>query len=213
MVMSSSAALILSKCCLKMASWIRLLICYRFAAANLSKKSNGPEYAKAVESLEQGDKLRVDFLKACLRKMGLQVNETENSVPSLSLLHLTSVLPTEIDRWLDTLSDIIVKDEDGRETIKGANDTFVLERPASTYSVGKLKDVIASVLPESIAPTASGSADDKENREPVPISNSEESEEGIVLDYDKVVKRIFVHNDAQPSARETPYFKIGRAHV
>ena len=182
-----------------------ILTSSRFAAVNLSKKANGPDYAKAVEALEEGEKLRVDFLKACLRKLGLQVNETEQSVPSLSLLHLVSVQPTELERVMDDLSDIITRDENGREVIKGANDTFVFERPASTFSVDKLKEAVASVLPASIAPsTTSGSADDTASRdEAVPVSD-----DGMTIDYDKVIKRVYVHEDAMPSAKDTPYFNM-----
>jgi biotin--protein ligase len=142
---------------------------------------------KVVEALEQDDKLRVDFFKACLRKLGLQINETEQSVPSLSRLHLSSIRPTELPDLLADLEDIIIR-EGGQEIIKGANDTFVLEHP-SHFSMGKLTEAISSVLPSSIA---GGSADD-------------EPSDGI-LDYDKIVKRIVVHEDGLPSAKETPYF-------
>jgi biotin--protein ligase len=164
-----------------------MLMVLRFAAVNLSKQGNGPDYTKVVEALEQDDKLRVDFLKACLRKLSLQVNETEQSVPSLSRLHISSIRPTELADLLADLQDIIIR-EDGQETIRGANDTFVLER-RGRFSVGQLTEAISSVLPSSIT---GGSADD-------------EPSDGI-LDYNKVIKRVIAHEDGFPSAKETPYF-------
>lgn len=208
MATSFSVGLILSKTTESQEDLIyAILTASRFAAVNLSKKANGPEYAKAVEALEKGDKLRVDFLKACLRKMGLRVNETEHSVPSLSLLHLVSVQHTELPRVLDDLSAIITRDENGSEVIKCSNDTFVLERPKSTFSVDTLKEAVAAVLPSSIAPsTTSGSADDAANRDK-PTAPTESDDE-VILDYDKVIKRIFVHEEGLPSAKETPYFNM-----
>lgn len=138
--------------------------------------------------------------------MGLQVNETEHSVPSLSLLHLVSIQPTELPRVLNDLSDIITRNESGSEIIKGANDTFVLERPGSLFSVDKLKEAVSSVLPSSIAPsTSSGSADDTSSRE---NAIPEDMDAEMTLDYDKVVKRILVHEEGFPSAKETPYFNF-----
>ncbi|KIW08362.1 biotin-[acetyl-CoA-carboxylase] ligase [Verruconis gallopava] len=162
-----------------------------FAALNLNKQGNGPDYAKVVEALERGDQDRAQFFRACLRKLGLRVNEAEQTVPSLSRLHLTSVRPTELPDLLADLEDIIVR-ENGREIIIGANDTFELERSGSNFSMGKLKEAISSVLPSS---ATGGSADDE----------SSVSEHGLI-DYDKAVKYIRVHDDALPTAKETPYF-------
>jgi biotin--protein ligase len=115
------------------------------------------------------------------------------------------VQPTELPQFLNDLADIIVRDENGKETIKGANDTFMLERAGGIFSVGKLKDAISSVLPSSIAPsTTSGSADNTASRE----NEISQRDEGMTLDYDKVVKRIFVHEEGFPSAKETPYFNF-----
>jgi biotin--protein ligase len=118
--------------------------------------------------------------------MGLQVNETEQSVPSLSRLHLSSILPTETELLFVDLEEVITK-ENGEDIIKGANDTFILERP-SNFSMGKLTEAISSVLPSS----AGGNAD-------------ESSSDGT-LDYNKVAKRIVVHWEGPPAAKETPYF-------
>jgi biotin--protein ligase len=165
---------------------IRLII-HRFAAVNLNKQASGLDFAKVVEALEEDDKPRTGFFKACLRKLGLQVNEAEQSVPSLSHLHLSSIQTTELPCLLAGLSDIITR-ENGQEIIKGANDTFVLEYPGR-FSMNKLTEAISSVLPSTIA---GGSADD-------------EPSDGI-LDYDKIVKRIVVHEEGLPTAKETPYF-------
>ncbi|KAF2432829.1 class II aaRS and biotin synthetase [Tothia fuscella] len=159
-----------------------------FAAANLNPQGKGPEFAKVVEVLEQDDNLRIDFLKACLLKLGLQVNQTEQSVPSLSRLHLSSLTPMETAELVASWAEIITKGDDNEEYIKGENDTFHLEK-TSTWSMGALKSAIASVLPTS-------------NGDTTDVDGANDS----ILDYDKVIKRLVTHEKELPSSKETPYF-------
>jgi biotin---protein ligase len=154
----------------------------RFATANLNKQGSGPEFAKVYDLLEQDDKLRVYFFKACLLKLGLQVNQTEQSVPSLSRLHLSSILPTETAELVSSLEEVITKEGD-EEFIKAENDTFIIEKP-SRWSMGTLK--------EALPASADGKADDGTN--------------DSVLDYNAVVKRIIAHEEELPSSKDTPYF-------
>lgn len=163
-----------------------LLTHRRFAAVNLNKERNEPSFLKVVEALEEDDKLRTDFFKACLRKIGLQVNETEQSVPSLSRLHLSSILPTETELLFVDLEGLITR-ENGKEYIKGVHDTFQLEKPSS-FSTNKLTESLSSETPPSTA------------------ENANEGPSDGILDYDEVVKRIVVHWDGVPAAKETPYF-------
>jgi biotin--protein ligase len=184
---SYSRVLILSKFIL-IPPWTAILITSRFAAANLSPQGKGPEFAKVVEALGEDDKLRTDFFKACLMKLGLQVNQTEQSVPSLSRLHLSSLTPYETAELVTEWTEIITKSDDGEEYIKGDNDTFHLEKP-SKWSMGSLKAAISSALP--------GSGEDEAD---VDIASDS------ILDYDKVVKRLVAHEEELPSSKETPYF-------
>jgi biotin--protein ligase len=160
----------------------------RFAAANLNPQGKGSEFAKVVKALEQDDKLRADFFKACLTKLGLQVNQTEQSVPSLSRLHLSSISAPETAELVASLEEIITKSADGEEFIKAENDVFHLEKP-SKWSMGSLSKAISSTVSGSTDGTADeGGVDDS------------------ILDYDKVIKRIVAHEEELPSSKETPYF-------
>jgi len=165
-----------------------MLIAVRFAAINLNPQGKGPEFAKVVEALEQDDKLRTDFFKACLMKLSLQVNQTEQSVPSLSRLHLTSISPPEIAELVASWEEIITKSDDGEEFIKAENDTFHLEKP-SKWSMGSLSEAISSTITGS----TDGTAD-------------EDGADDSILDYNKVIKRLIAHEGELPSSKETPYF-------
>ncbi|EON67818.1 biotin-[acetyl-CoA-carboxylase] ligase [Coniosporium apollinis CBS 100218] len=159
-----------------------------FAAVNLSKQDNGPEYAKVVDAVAADEKPRTDFLKACLTKLGLKVNQEEQAVPSLSRLHLSTHKPSDVAELVSSWQEIITL-SDGEEYIKGENDTFHLEKP-DRWSMSTLTQAVASVLPG-----AAGKEKD----------NAEEDQAGLI-DYDKVVKRIVAHETELPSNKETPYF-------
>jgi biotin--protein ligase len=159
-------------------------ITHRFAAVNLDPKADGEGFPKVVDALAQDDKPRTDFLKACLVKLGLQVNQDQNTVPSLSRLHLTSLRPSNTSQILDALRDIITT-EDGEEYIKDENDTFHLERP-SAWSTGSLAGALFEIT------------DGK--------TDVADSDEDRILDYRDIVKRLIVHDKDHPSSKETPYF-------
>ncbi len=157
---------------------------HRFAPVNLGKQADIPGFSKVVEKLAEDDKQRVDFLKACLLKLGLQVSEDNNVVPSLSRLHISSALPSGASELVASLLEII-STEDGEEYIKDENDIFHIEKP-SAWSLAS----VAGALPASHwEKTESGSVD----------------EDGII-DYNAVVKHVVVHEDDLPSSKDTPYF-------
>ena len=161
-----------------------------FAAANLSPQNDVPGYDELIESLKADDDARTNFLKACLRKLGLDVNEDTSTVPSLSSLHLSSIVSSDVDDLLSALEDIITK-EDGEEFIKGELDTFHLEKPTTKWTFDGLKESLSSTNTEDQAP---------ETQPP-----TETSSQGII-DYSTIVKRIVVHDERWPEAKETPYF-------
>ena len=142
-----------------------------------------PGFDKVVQALKEDDEQRVNFLKACLLKLGLQVNQEQIAVPSLSRLHLSSFDPTDTSELYASWHDLI-SSEDGEEYIKDENDTFHLEKP-SAWSFGS----VAEALPS-------------DETEPTDDSNDEDR----IIDYNKVVKRLVVHDKDLPQSKETPYF-------
>jgi biotin--protein ligase len=118
------------------------------------------------------------FLKACLTKLGLEVSQEESLVPSLSKLHLSSINHTEVGELLHSFGEILVKDEQGEEFIRGENDTFHLEKPETRWSMTSLGDAL----------------------------DSEKGVKDAIPDPSKVVKRIVAHDEAWPDTKETPYF-------
>lgn len=143
-----------------------------------------PGFDQVVDSLAQDDKQRVDFFKACLWKLGLQVNQEQNAVPSLSRLHLSSISPACTSELLASLEDII-STEEGHQIIKDDNDTFIIEK-ASAWSW----DGVADTLPR----TEDVNADE------------EALSEDRILDYRTIKKQIVVHDKDLPQTRATPYF-------
>ncbi|KAK2786796.1 biotin holocarboxylase synthetase [Emmonsiellopsis sp. PD_33] len=154
----------------------------RFAASNLDRNGNGPDYPGVVDALAADDKLRVNFLKACLTKLGLQVNQETSTVPSLSRVHISS-LDSERARGLKSALQEIIKVVDGQEYIKDDVDTFHLEEPSSMG----MKD-LAEALPES--------AEEK---------TDQEGDADRIVDYNTIVKQLVLHED-YPSSKATPYF-------
>ncbi len=147
-----------------------------------------PGFDEVVKALKEDEKQRVDFLKACLRKLGLQVNEEQITVPSLSRLHLSSAVMSDTAQLLEALQEIITVQE-GEEYIKDENDTFHLEKP-STWSLGSL----AKALPSSTKDKSEGEQD------------ADAEDQDKILDYDKVIKRLVIHDKDQPESKDTPYF-------
>ena len=160
------------------------LLLARFAAVNLDHESDIGDYAKVVEDLAEDDKQRTDFLKACLLKLGLKVSQDTTAVPSLSRLHLSSVLPNGTSNIMAGLREII-SIKDGEEYIKDDNDTFHLEKP-SAWSLGSLTKALTTEESEK-----TNDGDDDEDR---------------IIDYNTVVKRLVVHEREPPPSKETPYF-------
>jgi biotin---protein ligase len=149
---------------------------------NLDRNTDGPGFAKVVDILAAHDKSRADFLRACLAKLGLQVNQETTTVPSLSCLHLSSLNPVDTRRTVLSLQEIITEDE-GKEYLKDENDTFLVQKPG-VWSMHEFRETL---------PDDSGNKADQ--------SNSRDR----IIDYDSVVKRLVIHDEV-PSSRVTPCF-------
>ena len=114
------------------------------------------------------------------------MNSGENTVPSLSRLHLTSLKLSETAKVIDSLREIITV-EDGEEYIKDENDTFHLEK-SSTWSMGSLSKSLPKRSKEEADEDAGASGEDR------------------ILDYNTVIKRLLAHDVEYPASKETPYF-------
>jgi len=121
---------------------------------------------------------------ACLWKLGVEVNQEQVAVPSLSRLHLSSYLPAATSELMASLADII-STKDGCDSIEDENDTFRLER-ASAWSL----DSVADALPKIEDAKANGKTVDEDR----------------IIDYDAITKYVVVHDQGLPQSKETPYF-------
>ncbi|PGH04449.1 biotin-[acetyl-CoA-carboxylase] ligase [Polytolypa hystricis UAMH7299] len=156
-----------------------------FSASNLDKTTGGPEYGSVIDALAADEKPRTDFMKACLTKLGLRVNQETSTVPSLSLLHLSALERGAAAGLVSSLQDIISAGENGEEYIKDENDTFLLDKPSS-LRMGELADA----LPEKQTET-----------------DQVATETDRIVDYNNpIVTPMAVHEESVPSSKETPYF-------
>ncbi|KAI9888891.1 MAG: biotin holocarboxylase synthetase [Vezdaea aestivalis] len=148
-----------------------------FVAANLDKAAGGPGYAKVVDDLATDDRQRVDFLKACLCKLKLSVSSSQEAIPSLSRIHLSSSKSNGVADLLTLLDDLIIT-ESRRRYIKGENDTFQLEDDSSWSS----------------EPQQGSTA------------LEDEPTDGSQIDYNAICKQVVLHQSNLPACKDTPYF-------
>lgn len=191
-----------------------------FAPQNLNRIPTLPDYDLVIDLVTSTDATRQAFLRLVLQKLGLQINEQEQAVPSLSRLHLTSHHVTDVANLVATWSEIITVIDDD-QYIKGQNDVFRIEKEDSAWSVKDLKRAVSAVSQKLPALTnLTGQVDGQqvtasaeENAKPNTIE--EEIQDCInytanttpdqILDYDKVVKTIIPHTSGIPTMKETPF--------
>lgn len=114
-------------------------------------------------------------------------------VPSLSRLHLSSLHHYLVPELLSSWEEIITKEE-GEEYIKGENDTFLLEKQESRWTLSSL----VKALP--ISGISRGS-------ETHPADNVRGNySEDRILDFSRVTKRLIPHEADWPETKETPCF-------
>lgn len=162
------------------------------------------DYAKVVDALAADDKQRVDFMKACLSKVGLQVNPENEAVPSLSRIHLSAAPSSDIEELVSGWTEILTS-EHGQDYIKAEHDTFQLEKQ-STWNLANVAKALPEVVQSAMnaTPGLATSGDLAAEAE----SKTEEAaeEESGIVDYDKIIKRIVAHGTSLPESKETPYF-------
>jgi biotin---protein ligase len=120
------------------------------------------------------------FVKACLTKLGLEVNDGKAEVPALTSLHLSSIANTEVTELLYSFGNVIEK-EDGREYIKDEADTFHIKTDAAS------PDISALAISD-------------------PTSGDLASDTNGTVDYNKILKVIIPHEAGLPTSADTPRF-------
>ncbi|KAB8338864.1 hypothetical protein FH972_021808 [Carpinus fangiana] len=157
-----------------------------FASANLSKHAKDMDPA-VVDALEADDGSRAAFFKSCLIKLGLTVNQEEVTLPTLSMLHLSSKDPSQIKKvtssWSTALTSI-----DGDQYIKAEQDSFLVQEQDSPWSMSELTRAALDILPDKSASTP---IKDMANR---------------VTDYSEVIKTLIPHISSLPTSKDTPFF-------
>ncbi|KAL1799682.1 hypothetical protein ACET3X_000024 [Alternaria dauci] len=196
-----------------------------FAPQNLSKIPSLPSYATVIADIAATDATRLAFMRLILGKLGLQVNEQEQAVPSLSRLHLTAHNLADVSDLVATWSGIITV-MDGDEYIKGENDVFRIEKEGTAWSVKELKRAV-SAMSEKLPTLASvtknsdkgGEEQAREKEDGSKQKKYKTPEEEIhecieytattspdeIVDYTKIIKTIVPHEKALPSPQETPF--------
>ncbi|KAB2102931.1 hypothetical protein AG0111_0g8685 [Alternaria gaisen] len=196
-----------------------------FAPQNLSKIPSLPSYATLINDIAATDATRLAFMRLILGKLGLQVNEQEQAVPSLSRLHLTAHSLADVSDLVATWSEIITV-MDGDDYIKGENDVFRIEKEGTAWSVKELKRAVSAMsekLPTLASVTNSneksveeqGQEKEDDSKKKWAKTPEEEIRDCIeytantspdeIVDYAKIVKVIIPHEKALPSAQETPF--------
>ncbi|KAI5304350.1 biotin holocarboxylase synthetase [Ascosphaera pollenicola] len=111
-----------------------------YAPASIDKSQGGPEYAGLVHELIEDDGKSIDFLKACLAKLGLRVNQEQTAIPSLSELHLSASNTVDLLKTAKALREIARENGDD-STIKDERDTLRIV-DASSFRMDSLKDAL-----------------------------------------------------------------------
>lgn len=138
-----------------------------------------------------------------MAKLGLRVSQDNQAVPSLSRLHLSSTQLSNVSDILASFSEVITV-EDGEEHIKGENDTFRLEKP-DAWSMANVAKALPSAV-KNVLPGVASDSSASENPDAVEdLVNPDELTDKIV-DYDKIVKRLVLHESSLPESKQTPYF-------
>ncbi|KAI9828177.1 MAG: biotin holocarboxylase synthetase [Phylliscum demangeonii] len=151
-----------------------------FAAANLDRNAGHSEFKTTVDELAAGEGDRVSFLKACLVKLGLTVNEQESPVPLLSHLHLSALNAAAMSDLLECVGDVTVI-EDGEEYFRGENDVFRFQKPLGWATDG------------------TQDAEDKPVAAMTDVASAN-------LDHHGDAKQVVVHEGEYPACKETPFF-------
>lgn len=133
-----------------------------------------------------------------MEKLGLEINHDNTSVPSLSKLHLSARDPQDVGGLLASLDEVITKDENGEELIKGENDTFLIEHQDSRWTVSDVRTALENAHIST--------SDDEDGAKKLKYDAGQAAAVDGLIDYNKVRKTVVPHDQGWPEPKETPYF-------
>lgn len=177
---------------------------HRFCGINLNRdEPSNPDYGKIVDALTTDDEKRADFMKACLTKLGLEVSQETTPVPSLSHLHLSSAVPSDIAALLDSWREAgILVTENDNIYIKGENDTFHLQQ-TDGWSMADVAQAVAEILPEPVKNAVTSASSSRKNQDKNATDNTSRDR---LLDYNALTKTLVPHPTSLPDPKSTPHF-------
>lgn len=134
------------------------------------------------------------------------MNEEEQPVPSLSRLHLSSQQPQDVAELVSSWQEIITLVDDD-EYIKGENDTFVIEK-TGRWGMQAIKNAITDTVKSVVPGSAVEEEDDAGgyNWKPDYTPADRRGSSSTILDYNKILKRLVLHETDLPNSKETPNF-------
>ncbi|KAG6003146.1 hypothetical protein E4U21_002300 [Claviceps maximensis] len=163
-----------------------------FVPANLPPQPSIPQYADLIRTLQQDNGARLCFLRACLRKLGLDVSAEKNALPpSLSSIHLSAVDASLVSELLCSWAQIIEK-ENNNEYIRGEGDVF---------RICSDQDGLAAQDMDSLRRLSVGHDDDVHGD-----GGDASGEVTGIIDYTAVTKVIVAHEKCLPTTDMTPRF-------
>lgn len=186
----------------------------RFSPTILDPKNyTHPENRTLIDDLKADESPRSQFLRACLRKLGLEVSEEDVPVPSLSRLHLSSVHNNRIAELVHSFHEAgIVTEEDGDDLIKGENDTFCLEE-VGRWNMASVARTVGDVIPQPVKDILPSAAlPSSSTSETTPTTSEGPEAKADVLSPDRPLDSkphplsLVAHETALPDAKETPHF-------
>ncbi|KAG5920050.1 hypothetical protein E4U42_006333 [Claviceps africana] len=163
-----------------------------FSPANLPPQPGIPHYADLIRTLQQDDEARLCFLRACLRKLGLELStEKSASLPRLSSIHLSAVDASLVSELLCSWARVIDK-KNNHEYIRGEGDTFRIHSDQDGLAVRDMDSLRAL----SVHQDHHHGDDD---------AAALDDAAGII-DYGTVTKIIVAHENGLPTTDMTPRF-------
>lgn len=162
----------------------------RFAPAILEEKPDIPGFSDLKKRLAEDEKHRMDFLKACLTKLGLTVSHEQN-VPPLSRMYMSSYIPSNTGNVLSGLTPLLSIGKKGEDLLEDSNDTFHIVKPSKWSMVDLTKAL----------PTKSTEQSEEED-----VANTTITSSDSITDYNTIIKQILFNDTEYPEVQTTPYF-------
>lgn len=160
-----------------------------FSPELLKRIPSNPSYSSMIQTLENSNQERVEFMKSLLLKMGLKVNPSEMPTPGLSRLYLTSSYPPGLRHLIDTLRNDIGFTGKSHNEFSGTNDQFRIWDASRADQF-----VMSNNLTEDKDVAMTEKETDETNTSPV--------------DFDKIIKDIEVFYSGLPDNRLTSHFNL-----